>query len=36
MEKLTAFTEMPFGYVTTEPLHVLAIPIINLLTFVEL
>lgn len=36
MGKLTAFTEMSFGFVTTEPLRSLAIPIINLLTFVEL
>lgn len=35
MGKLTAFTEMPFGFVTTEPLRGLAIPIINLLMFVE-
>lgn len=34
MGKLTAFTEMPFGFATTEPLRGLAIPIINLLMFV--
>lgn len=36
MGQLTVFTEMPFGFATTEPLRGLAIPIINLLMFVEL
>ena len=36
MGQLTAFAEMPFGFETTEPLHGLAIPIINLLVFVKL
>lgn len=32
MGKLTAVTEVPFGLTRTEPLHRLAIPMINMLT----